>query len=174
MKNCLFLLEECSSAWLHWTQGISSSGIDIWSLELPVPAVNKNIHPLWPVAQIAGDPAWRQTRQQQKQTGPKHRLGKLVVWIKPNSISPFWICHWSHLQCQQLVMKAEDLSPKLRLHHSCQRMPRGFHCSSKSPSNPGFLTNPSHFLKQIYIVLPSLFVLAFEFSLSVYRKNTFC
>lgn len=29
MKNCLFLLEGRPSAWLHWTQGISSSGIDI-------------------------------------------------------------------------------------------------------------------------------------------------
>lgn len=122
--------------------------VRVWSRTgLPVPAVNENIHPLWPAAQIAGESCMRQTREQQSQTGPEHRPAKFVVLIKENLVSQFCICQRIHVQCQQLVTKAEDLSPKLRLHCSCQRMPRGFHCSSKFPSNSAFLTNSSRIFK---------------------------
>lgn len=173
-------MEECSSAWLHWTQGISSSGIgilfgfgaaqDCLSQQLMKTSILSNLR-----HGSQEKPGWIQTREQQKQIGPEHRLGKFVVLTKQNSISEFWICQRIHLQCQQLVTKAEDLSPKLRLHRSCQRMPRAF---STAPANSIQLTLPNkfqpYFLSRFILCCPSLFVLYFNLACSVYRKNKFC
>lgn len=132
MKNCLFLLEGCPSAWLHWTQGISSSGIDILfgfgaaqdclSQQLMKTSILPDLqHRSQRI--LHGD----KTREQQNQ---KHKAGRVRSFNQTKfDFTNSGFAKEFHLQWQQLVTKS---SRSLSITH----------CSSKFPSN-SFLTNPS-------------------------------